>query len=89
MKKFLCTLLSGVLAAAVSIAAEPEQEYYWLHCNGGQIAFDTAGYLYVATRMGVQLCDHNGRVRAILPLPSGEVTDHRENYVFRHRYSEV
>lgn len=53
---------------------EYEQEFYWLHCNGGQIAFDTAGYLYVATRMGVQLCDHNGRVRAILPLPSGEVT---------------
>ena len=50
------------------------QDFYWLHCNGGQIAFDEAGYLYVATAMGVQLCDQNGRVRAILPLPSGPVS---------------
>lgn len=50
------------------------QDFYWLHCNGGQIAFDNAGYLYVATEIGVQLCDQNGRVRAILPLPSGPVT---------------
>lgn len=51
-----------------------EQEFYWLHCNGGQIAFDSEGYLYVATKMGVQLCDQNGRVRAILPLPYGEAS---------------
>ena len=50
------------------------QDFYWLHSNGGQIAFDEAGYLYVATSMGVQICDQNGRVRAILPLPSGPVT---------------
>src|ERR1700721_4694450 len=34
------------------------------------LAVDTRGILYVATRMGIQVCDRNGRVRAILPLPT-------------------
>ena len=50
------------------------QEFYKLHTNGGQICFDIAGYLYCATEIGVQICDHNGRVRVILPLPSGAVS---------------
>lgn len=29
------------------------------------------GYVYVATTMGVQICDANGRAGAILPLPQG------------------
>lgn len=37
------------------------------------MAFDAKGNLYVATTMGVQVCDHNGRVRAILSLPAGRV----------------
>jgi gluconolactonase len=54
-----------------------KQPYYWLHMtdipndSGAMaIAVDVNGELYVATRMGVQVCDHNGRVRAILPLPT-------------------
>ena len=54
-----------------------EQPFYWLHMtdipndSGAEdIAVDANGELYVATRMGVQVCDHNGRVRAILPLPT-------------------
>jgi sugar lactone lactonase YvrE len=35
---------------------------------------DREGHLYVATRLGVQIFDRNGRSRAILPLPSGEAT---------------
>lgn len=35
---------------------------------------DRDGRLYAATRMGVQVLDRNGRVRAILPVPGGEVT---------------
>jgi gluconolactonase len=35
---------------------------------------DREGRLYSATHMGVQVFDRNGRVRAILPLPGGEVT---------------
>jgi sugar lactone lactonase YvrE len=37
------------------------------------MAFDTKGNLYVATEMGVQVADHNGRVRAILSLSAGGV----------------
>jgi len=35
---------------------------------------DQAGWLYVATDLGVQVCDQAGRVNAILPVPSGHVT---------------
>jgi sugar lactone lactonase YvrE len=54
-----------------------KQPFYWLHMtdapnNSGaeDLAVDTHGNLYAATRMGIQVCDQNGRVRAILPLPS-------------------
>jgi sugar lactone lactonase YvrE len=57
------------------------EPFYYLHdlSNGvsqptGNLAFDTNGNLYVATPMGVQVADHNGRVRAILSLPAGRVT---------------
>jgi sugar lactone lactonase YvrE len=56
------------------------EPFYYLHdmSNGvlqpaGNMAFDTKGNLYVATEMGVQVTDHNGRVRAILSLPAGGV----------------
>ena len=55
------------------------QRFYWLHnidnsteTYSRQMAFDEDGNLYVATSMGVQVCDQNGRVRAILPLPFRE-----------------
>lgn len=58
-----------------------KQRLYWLHNPGNDdvsevssIAFDTAGNLYVATEIGVQICDQNGRVRAILSLPGGPVS---------------
>ena len=56
-----------------------KQEYYWLHVPdtadesaAGSMAVDRDGRLYVATNLGVQVCDQAGRVNAILPLP-GEV----------------
>lgn len=56
------------------------EPFYYLHdlSNGtlaptGNMTFDTLGNLYVATPMGVQVVDHNGRVRAILSLPAGQV----------------
>jgi enterochelin esterase-like enzyme len=56
------------------------EPYYYLQdlSNGaqqmaGNMTFDTNGNLYVATAMGVQVADHNGRVRAILSLPAGGV----------------
>lgn len=39
------------------------------HTPYGNMAFDTLGNLYIATPIGIQVCDQNGRVRAILPLP--------------------
>jgi len=54
-----------------------KQQFYWLHMSdipnesgAEDLAVDTHGNLYVATRMGIQVCDQNGRVRAILPLPT-------------------
>jgi sugar lactone lactonase YvrE len=54
-----------------------KEQFYWLHMtdipndSGAEdLAVDTHGNLYVATRMGIQVCDQNGRVRAILPLPA-------------------
>jgi sugar lactone lactonase YvrE len=54
-----------------------KQQFFWLHMtdlpndSGAEdLAIDTHGNLYAATRMGIQICDQNGRVRAILPLPT-------------------
>ena len=57
------------------------EPFYYLHdaSNGtkqlsGSMVFDTKGNLYTATPLGVQVADHNGRVRAILSLPAGRVS---------------
>ena len=54
------------------------QQYYWLHNTLHQyfdiigMLYATDGNLFVATKIGIQVCDHNGRVRAILPYPTAE-----------------
>lgn len=57
-----------------------KQRFYWFHVpdeaddsGAGPSAMDREGRFYVATRMGVQVFDRNGRSRAILPVPGGEV----------------
>jgi gluconolactonase len=57
-----------------------KEPFYWFHVpvdadesGAGALAMDREGRLYAATRMGVQVFDHNGRSRAILPLPAGAV----------------
>lgn len=51
------------------------QRFYWLHSydndpvGASGMAFDGDGYLWVATRDGLQVLDQNGRVRAIIALP--------------------
>lgn len=57
------------------------QRFYWLHNTEnlssdeyGKMTFDENGNMYVASKMGIQVCDQNGRVRAILTLPSGEIS---------------
>jgi gluconolactonase len=51
------------------------EPYYWFHVPDtandsgvSQVCMDRDGYAYAATRMGVQVFDRNGRVRAILPV---------------------
>jgi gluconolactonase len=58
-----------------------KQRYYWLELpdadgdsGAGGMCVDADGHLYVATRLGVQVCDQAGRVNCILPAPSGRVT---------------
>ena len=36
---------------------------------------DRDGRLYVATRMGIQVCDQAGRVNCIIPTPNGKVAN--------------
>lgn len=58
-----------------------KQRFHWFYVpdeadDSGVAAWvaDRDGRLYAATRMGVQVFDRNGRVRAILPAPGGAVT---------------
>jgi sugar lactone lactonase YvrE len=51
------------------------EPYYWFHVpdtanDSGvtEVCMDRDGYAYAATRMGVQIFDRNGRVRAILTI---------------------
>lgn len=55
-----------------------KQRYYHLHVpdlshesGAGSMKVDAAGRLYVATSLGIQVCDQAGRVNCIIPTPSG------------------
>lgn len=54
-----------------------DQRFYWLHSPDnatvavGGMTFDSKGNLWVLTDAGLQICDQNGRVRAIIDLPRG------------------
>jgi gluconolactonase len=59
-----------------------KQKYYWIHSpdtaddsGADGLEVDSAGRLYVATRMGIQVCDQAGRVNCILPTPNGKVSN--------------
>ena len=61
-----------------------KQQYYWLHSpdtrddsGAAGMTVDRDGRLYVATAIGVQVCDQAGRVNVILPTPSGQPTSVR------------
>ncbi|HVU25296.1 MAG TPA: SMP-30/gluconolactonase/LRE family protein [Opitutus sp.] len=58
------------------------QRYFWLHvpdtddqafADGMKV--DREGRLYVATKLGIQVCDQPGRVNAIIPTPNGRITN--------------
>jgi sugar lactone lactonase YvrE len=59
-----------------------KQRYGWLHVPDTEenawsdgLKSDTAGRVYVATRIGIQVLDQLGRVNAILPAPPSQRAD--------------
>src|SRR5690606_23044347 len=61
---------------------EFKQEYYHLHVpdtaedtSADGLAVDRDGRLYVATNLGLQVCDQAGRVNAIIPTPGARLTN--------------
>ncbi|HZR18594.1 MAG TPA: SMP-30/gluconolactonase/LRE family protein [Verrucomicrobiae bacterium] len=59
-----------------------KQRYFHLHqpdtaddSGADGMRCDTDGRLYVATRMGIQVCDQAGRVECIIPTPNGQVAN--------------
>ena len=71
------------------------EPFYWLHNDDNShpldiqtITFDGNGNLWAVTSMGIQICDQNGRVRAIVRLPLGidSVNEIKitEGYVWLH-----
>jgi len=58
-----------------------KQKYYHMHApdtadssGADALRVDRDGLLYVATRMGLQICDQAGRVNCIVPTPNGKVS---------------
>jgi sugar lactone lactonase YvrE len=59
-----------------------KQKFYHLHVpdtaddsGADGMRTDRDGRLYVATRMGIQVCDQAGRVNCIIPTPNGRIAN--------------
>ena len=59
-----------------------KQRFYWLQVpdtsdqsSADGIRVDRDGRLYVATNMGIQICDQAGRVQGIIPTPNGKLSN--------------
>jgi gluconolactonase len=59
-----------------------KQKYYHLHVpdtaddsGADGMRTDRDGRLYVATRLGLQVCDQAGRVNCIIPTPNGKISN--------------
>ena len=61
---------------------QSKQRFYWLQVpdtsdqsNADGLRVDTDGRLYVATAMGIQVCDQAGRVQCIIPTPNRRLSN--------------
>jgi sugar lactone lactonase YvrE/enterochelin esterase-like enzyme len=61
---------------------DDKQRFYWLQVpdtsdqsSADGIRVDREGRLYVATNMGIQVCDQAGKVQCIIPTPNGRVSN--------------
>ncbi|HEV8084280.1 MAG TPA: SMP-30/gluconolactonase/LRE family protein [Chitinophagaceae bacterium] len=59
-----------------------KQHYGWLHVPDNEdnawpdgLRCDTAGRVYVTSRLGIQVLDQTGRVNVIIPIPSGQASN--------------
>jgi sugar lactone lactonase YvrE len=59
-----------------------KQRFYWLHSldtsdqsSADGLRVDRDGRLYVATNMGIQVCDQAGKVQCIIPTPNGRLSN--------------
>jgi gluconolactonase len=63
-------------------ALQHKQRFYWLHAPdttddsaADGLRVDRDGRLYVATSLGIQVCDQAGRVNCIIPTPNKRITN--------------
>jgi gluconolactonase len=61
---------------------QSKQRYFWLlvpdtsdQSNGDGLRVDVDGRVYVATAMGIQVCDQAGRVQCIIPTPNRRLSN--------------
>jgi sugar lactone lactonase YvrE len=84
-RRFLCVTDAG-MHQVYSYLIEPDgsltykQRYYYLHVDtvdrsgADGMCADRDGRVYVATRMGVQVCEASGQTLCIIPTPNGKVS---------------
>jgi enterochelin esterase-like enzyme/sugar lactone lactonase YvrE len=84
-RRFLC-VTDGSMHQVYSYLIQPDgslaykQRYYFLHVDtvdssgADGMCADRDGRVYVATQMGVQVCEASGQTLCIIPTPNGKVS---------------
>jgi sugar lactone lactonase YvrE/enterochelin esterase-like enzyme len=84
-RRFLC-VTDGSIHQVYSYLIQPDgslidkQRYYYLHVDtvdasgADGMCADRDGVVYVATQMGVQVCQASGQTLCIIPTPNGKVS---------------
>jgi gluconolactonase len=69
-----------------------KQRFFWLHAldasdqsGADGLRVDRDGRLYVATNLGIQVCDQAGKVQCIIPTPNGRLS----NFAFGGEHFDV